>query len=397
MRVVQCALHYTALLCLLCTAARLDSSQVSRSHAELIRLEKSLIQEASSGARKLSDVATNITVDLEHKAELAQKASVAQIAEIAEVEHRNHHPTSSDQQTSFIVTGMRSLESHLSPEHKKLLNNLGAKFVAYQEWKGQTFMSLMQIVGLPVMFLLCLFAKHNAGLCYNVFLLILLVAICWLNMNLIRTRKCAFTILTCLVLIQTLKVCLFKALPKKPKKQMPAKEPGWDLKHFWLHFYDRCRDIGITEVYRGRITTDEVCVSDSRILLALPGLAMLQCALASLNKDEDGVEFPDGTKVDEMIHPVCQETCRFFSRVITAYRELQELEIVHEAERLYLEERALHVIPKPLNLDNAKRKSQVDKAGDALAAAVLELSQLSTFRQNMQRALHQVMEAPSEP
>jgi len=398
MKVVQCLMSYIFLLCSLCQAARLDSSHLSSSHAVFLELENSLIQEASRGAKKLSDVASNITVDLARKAELAQKASVAQIADLAEVkasgQPSNHY---GGQQPSLLATGVRSLESHLSPEHQKLLNHLGGQFVAYQEWKGQTLVPLMQIIGLPVVFLLCLFAKHNAGLCYNAFLLILLVFICWLNMSLIRTRKIAFAVLACLVLFQTLKVCLFKAFSKSPKKQLPRKQPGWDLRNFWTLFFDRCRDLGITEVYTGRITTDELSGGDSRVVLALPGLVLLQCALASLNKEEDGVEFPDGTKVDEMIHPVCQETCRFFSRVIVAYRDLHELGFVHEAERVYLEERALHVIPKSLNLGDVRRESQVNKAADALAAAVLELSQLSMFRLNMQRALQQVFEAPSEP
>merc|ERR1719420_737632 len=113
---------------------------------------------------------------------------------------------------------------------------------------------------------------------------------------------------------------------------------------------------------------------------------MLQCALQSLGKEEDGVEFPDGTKIDEMIHPVCQETCRFFSRVIAAYRELQELNTLEESERVYLEERVLSCTPNALSLGDAKRESQVNKAALAMAAAALEVSQLSTFRQNMRRA-----------
>lgn len=366
----------------------------------MIQLEDSLIHAASRGAQSLSDdaekltlVATNITAALAQKAAIAQKASVAQIAEIAEVPRP--HSSNGEQESSLL----QSLESHLTPEHQKQLNHLEDQFLAYQAWKGQALMPLIQILGLPVVFLLCLFAKHNAGLCYNGFLLILLIAICWLNMNYWKrfSRKSIFAILTCLVLFQTLKVCLFKAFAKKKEKRLQKKEPCWDLLNFWASFFDRCRDLGIVEVYRGRVTTDEVSGADARIMLGLPCLVMLQCALQSLNKEEEGVEFPDGTKVDEMIHPVCQETCRFFSRVIAAYHELQELEIIAEAERVYLEEKALHLTPKPLNLGDAKRESQVNKAASAFAAAAQELSQLSTFRLHMQRALQQVLEAPSEP
>lgn len=415
LQVAQRLACYVFLFASLCGAARLDGSvqhhMSAGSHADLVRsrssmiqLGNSLIHAASRGAERLTDdaekfnsltvaAATNITALLAQKAALAQKASIAQIAEIAEV-HRASSSSSSEASSL-----MQSLESHLTPQQQKQLNHLGEQFLAYEAWKGQALMPLIQIVGLPFVFLLCLFAKHNGGLCYNGFLLILLVVICWLNMNYWKTfsGKTIFAILTCLVLFQTLKVCLFQAFSDRPRKRLPKKEPGWDLLNFWSSFFDRCRDCGITEIYRGRVTTDGVSRADARIMLGLPGLVILQCALKSLSKEEDGVEFPDGTKVDEMIHPVCQETCRFFSRVIAAYHELQELEALEEAERIYLEERALYITQKPLILGNAKREFQVNKAATSFAAAALELSQLSTFRQSMQRALQQVLEAPSEP
>jgi len=167
------------------------------------------------------------------------------------------------------------------------------------------------------------------------------------------------------------------------------KESTAHVHRIWTAFSDACRDVGIMEICKGSLTYEEAEEADPRLLLALPGLVILKCAIESLEQNVDGVRLPCGKIVNEKTQIESPGTTRFFARIVSVHCELWHASPVNAKERAFLESRALQISPE--SLGDAKREAEMNRVAAVVSAAATEATQVGFFRRRFHAALDEIV------
>lgn len=170
--------------------------------------------------------------------------------------------------------------------------------------------------------------------------------------------------------------------PLHPQWEVPSQAEVRRFQKTLGAFFAACTSRGIEEVAKGRLTRAEVEEVDPRLLLALPGLVILDCCLVSSLDDSEEVEcvwLPDGTEVTEA---AIRDSANykgigsFYARLLIAKQEIKSLRPLNDGEQLYLETRALQGEPEPVS---GAREATLNRAAAAVAAAAMEATQLNLY------------------
>lgn len=173
------------------------------------------------------------------------------------------------------------------------------------------------------------------------------------------------------------------------------------LDALWDTFFEACSDRGILELKSGRFSAEEVEGTEPRLLIAVPGLVFLQCALTSIKKKIVSMELPGGTSIaagaclaedDKASTGRRQDgvaASSVFSRLSAFDAELRLLAPLTNAEVQFIEARVLQVCPEPL-LD-IHREAEVNLVAGALISAATEVTQIPAFKKRMGGAMRKMV------
>merc|ERR1719316_2430991 len=181
----------------------------------------------------------------------------------------------------------------------------------------------------------------------------------------------------------------FRRCRSRRVRRARRKESTLHIQRIWSAFSDACRDAGIIEIFKGSLTYEEAEEADPRLLLALPGLVILRCALHSLEQNLDGVKLPCGKVVNEKTQMESPGTARFFARIVSVHCELWHVSPVNAQERAFLEARALQTSPEPLG--DVKREAEMNRVAAVVSAAATEATQVGLFRRRFHAALDDII------
>lgn len=167
------------------------------------------------------------------------------------------------------------------------------------------------------------------------------------------------------------------------------------LDKVWDAFSKACSDRGILELQSGRFSTEEVEGTEPRLLIAVPGLVLLHCALNSIAQKKERIELPGGTCLDAILAEDSKATNRnreggtapssAFSRLLDFDVELRRLAPLTDAEIHFIEARVLQVNPEPL--DDLHREAEINLVSGALVSVATEVTQVPAFKKRMGGAM----------
>lgn len=181
-----------------------------------------------------------------------------------------------------------------------------------------------------------------------------------------------------------------------------AKESQLDA--VWDLFFKACSDRGILELQSGRFSVEEVEGAEPRLLIAIPGLVFLHCALDSIKKGREKMELPGGTtvvvgaqlaeesKVSTGRSPDGVAASSVFARLLSFDEELRHLSPLTEAEVDFVEARLLQVNPE--ELVDVQREGKVNLVAGALMSAATEVTQIPAFKKRMGGAMQKMVAKP---
>lgn len=189
-----------------------------------------------------------------------------------------------------------------------------------------------------------------------------------------------------------------------PRRSREELEKEKQLDSVWDTFFRACSDRGILELQRGRFSSEEVEGAEPRLLIAIPGLVFLHCALDSITQKKERMELPGGTclavasnlaednKVTTGHRQVGIAASGVFSRLLALDVELQRLAPLSDAEVHFIECRVLQVCPVPLA--DVHRETEINLVAGALISAATEVTQIPAFKQRMGGAMNEMVAEP---